>query len=183
MWLAPEVHKIASCRSYVCTSAHTLSLLPSLSLSLGISSLLFSTRGEHFPYGNILGQHPCSQHYLVLHKKIIFPKRPRDCPREDLGWPNLTFSHGFLWFPFVFWLSSAITQCLSPTPTSTISFCSRSVLTNTFSVQGGSAGCYLGSGLPDLGLCVFSSIDRSGTLLVKPRVTSVHCSTVCENPK
>lgn len=117
-------------------------------------------------------------------KRSFSPRGPETVPERtwvDPTWPSLMGSSDSLLFSDSF--SSAITQCLSPTPTSTISFCSRSVLTNTFSVQGGSAGCYLGSGLPDLGLCVFSSIDRSGTLLVKPRVTSVHCSTVCENPK
>lgn len=153
------------------TSAHTLFLLPSLSLSPGISSSLFSIRGERFPHGNIFGQHSWPQHYLVLHKKSIFPKRSRNCPREDLGWPDLIFCHGFLWFPLYMpcflTLSPQPSLSLSPTPTSRISFCSRSVLTNTLSVQGGSAGSYLGLGLPDLGLCVFSPIDPRGTLLVK----------------
>ena len=113
------------------TCLHTCSLSPTFSI-FGVFPLLLSISGKTFSYGNILGyQQP--QDYLIPDKKSIFAKSSWNSPREDLDWPNLTSSHGSLRFslymPCFLTLHPQLTT-QSPTPTSRISLCSGSVLTN-----------------------------------------------------
>lgn len=80
--------------SYLCTFSRSLSF--SVFISWYFLFILFYLN-KHFPCGNILG-HQQLQDYLIPDQKSIFAKNPRNSPREDLKWTNLTFSRGSLWF-------------------------------------------------------------------------------------